>query len=224
MAFAELDKLIDSNLTGHDRTIAKNAIRKGKEIAGAGRDVGDVALDLMGFGMRTNSKRMVLPATEQATMSPFARVNSAQMTPYIHSSPQLSAPISRDKSGSGILNDALTVSHIFGLGTPKGGARKGQPAGARLAYDDLEGGSIYPAGHTVHSLNRGGGFNPAGKGINPAGMRSGRGIYPAGKGINPAGMEGGAIYNPNNDPMIAAQNRRIAATMRHLRGGGFNPA
>jgi hypothetical protein len=44
---------------------------------------------------------MIEPA-HHATFSSFARVNSAQMTPYIHGSPQLAKPVARRIGGMGL--------------------------------------------------------------------------------------------------------------------------
>lgn len=177
LAFDKIDSLIDEKLTGREKEIAKAAIRGQKKgvAYGAVGYAKDLADEKMGDGFMTNSKRLITPAPDGImTLSPYARVNSAQMTPYIHSSPQLAAPV------------------------------------ARKAVPRNSGGSIYPAGHSVHHI---------GQGINPAGI--------SGMGINPAGGEsyGGAIYNPHNDPTLSARNQRIGRVMRrHLMGGSFNPA
>jgi hypothetical protein len=179
LAFDKIDNLIDEKLTGREKEIAKAAIRGQKKgvAYGAVGYAKDLAEDSMksGEGFMTNSKRMITPAPDGImTLSPYARVNSAQMTPYIHASPQLATPV------------------------------------ARKAVPRNSGGSIYPAGHSVHHI---------GRGINPAGF--------SGMGINPAGGEsyGGAIYNPHNDPTLSARNQRIGRVMRrHLMGGSFNPA
>jgi len=42
------------------------------------------------------------PHTHTLLFSPFARVNSAQMTPYIHGSPQLAKPVVRRIGGQGL--------------------------------------------------------------------------------------------------------------------------
>jgi len=179
LAFDKIDSLIDEKLTGREKEIAKAAIRGQKKgvAYGAVGYAQDLAEDSMksGEGFMTNSKRMITPAPDGImTLSPYARVNSAQMTPYIHASPQLATPV----------------------------ARKAVPRNV--------GGSIYPAGHSVHHI--GNGFNPAGF---------------SGSGINPAGGHsyGGAIYNPHNDPTLSARNQRIGRVMRrHMMGGSFNPA
>tara|TARA_R110000764_G_scaffold30092_4_gene70037 strand:+ start:4341 stop:5804 length:1464 start_codon:yes stop_codon:yes gene_type:complete len=185
LAFSKIDALIDEKLTGREKEIAKAAIRGQKKAVAYGA-VGyakDLAEDSMksGEGFMTNSKRMITPAPDGImTLSPYARVNSAQMTPYIHASPQLATPV----------------------------ARKAVPRSVGGSY----GGSIYPAGHSVHRI---------GNGINPAGG------YTSGRGINPAGGSsyGGAIYNPHNDPTLSARNQRIGRVMRrHMMGGSFNPA
>ncbi len=183
LAFDKIDSLIDEKLTGREKEIAKAAIRGQKKgvaygAVGYAKDLAEDRMEeKMGDGFMSNSKRLITPAPEGImTLSPYARVNSAQMTPYIHSSPQLAAPV----------------------------ARKSVPRGSN------SGGSIYPAGHSVHHI---------GRGINPAGM--------SGMGINPAGGEsyGGAIYNPHNDPTLSARNQRIGRVMRrHMMGGSFNPA
>ncbi len=235
LATDQLSQMIDSSgLSSEEQALAHMALEGNTD--GLKQGALGYAKSKLGMGMRSNSKRMILPASDASTFSPYARVNSAQMTPYIHSSPQLAKPIIR---GAGVvedgLNDVAKLAGMFGLG--------------------MEGGSIYPAGHSVHTIGQGAisdGLNDVakvagmfglgqgrkdrederlameihnlkkrGRGINPAGM----GINPAGMGFNPAGYSsGGAIYNPDNDPMIDRQNRRIRATMNRMRGKGIYPA
>lgn len=237
LATDQLSQMIDSSgLSSEEQALAHMALEG--NVDGVKKGALGYAKAKMGMGFQTNSKRMILPASDASTFSPYARVNSAQMTPYIHSSPQLAKPIVR---GAGVvsdgLNDVAKLAGMFGLG--------------------MEGGSIYPAGHSVHTIGQGAisdGLNDVakvagmfglghrqghkdrederlameihnlkkrGRGINPAGY----GINPAGMGINPAGYTtGGAIYNPDNDPMIDRQNRRIRATMNRMRGKGIYPA
>jgi len=250
LAMSELDKMIDANLTGKEAQLAKMAIRGNK----AGVKKGAVSLGkdyakdyanevlggvMVGSGMRTHSARMVLPATDSATFSPYARVNSAQMTPYIHSSPQLARPIVKQGSGAigDVLGTASSVAKTLGLGMKRQGEKDREDERLAMEIHNLKrGSSIYPAGHSVHTIGNGAigdilgtassVAKTLGLGINPAGY--GSGIYPAGygEGINPAGYRsGGAIYNPSGDPMIDRQNKRIGAVMRrHIRGRGINPA
>jgi hypothetical protein len=198
VAFDKIDSLIDERLTGREKEIAKAAIRGQKKGVAYGaiayaKDKRDEVLGEMkdqaktyarekrdeymtGDGFTTNSGRMITQAPDPMTLAPYARVNSAQMSPWFSNSPQLAAPV------------------------------------ARKAVPRNTGGSIYPAGHSTHTLNRGGSFVPSGG-------DSGGGIYPA-------GMSGGAIYNPHNDPILAARNQRIGRVMRrhYKQGGSFMPA
>ena len=251
LAMGELDKMIDANLTGREAQLAKMAIRGNtagvkKGAISMGKDyakdyAGEVLGGIMtGSGMRTHSARMVLPATDSATFSPYARVNSAQMTPYIHSSPQLAKPIVKQGSGAigDILGTASDVAKTLGLGMKRQGEKDREDERLAMEIHNLKrGSSIYPAGHSVHTIGNGAigdilgtassVAKTLGLGINPAGY--GSGINPAGymgSGINPAGYtSGGAIYNPSGDPLIDRQNKRIGAVMRrHIRGKGINPA
>lgn len=143
----------------------------------------------IGEGLRTHSARMVLPSSDEMTLSPFARVNSAQMSPYIHASPQLARPIVRGNGMHGM--------GMHGMGMHYGGNifPPGQQGG-NIFPPGQHGGSIYPSGSSVHTIGQGH-----------------RGL-----------MHGGLIYNPDNDPMLERQNRRIRATMNRMRGRGINPA
>jgi len=251
LAMGELDKMIDANLTGREAQLAKMAIRGNtagvkKGAISMGKDyakdyAGEVLGGIMtGSGMRTHSARMVLPATDSATFSPYARVNSAQMTPYIHSSPQLAKPIVKQGSGAigDVLGTASDIAKTLGLGMKRQGEKDREDERLAMEIHNLKrGSSIYPAGHSVHTIGNGAigdilgtassVAKTLGLGINPAGY--GSGINPAGymgSGINPAGYtSGGAIYNPSGDPLIDRQNKRIGAVMRrHIRGKGINPA
>jgi len=102
MAFSKLDSLIDEKLEGREKDIAKAVLRgQTKKVAYGGLDIAkDYARESMsapvsGEGFLSHSKRMIMPSSDMMTMSPHARVNSAQMTPYIHGSPQLAMPVSR---------------------------------------------------------------------------------------------------------------------------------
>lgn len=103
MAFSKLDGLIDEKLTGREKEIAKAVLRgQTKKVAYGGLDIAkDMARESMsapeksGEGFLSHSKRMIMPSSDMMTMSPHARVNSAQMTPYIHGSPQMAMPVSR---------------------------------------------------------------------------------------------------------------------------------
>ena len=242
LAMGELDKMIDANLTGREAQLAKMAIRGNtagvkKGAISMGKDyakdyAGEVLGGIMtGSGMRTHSARMVLPATDSATFSPYARVNSAQMTPYIHSSPQLASPIVKQGSGAigDILGTASSVAKTLGLGMKRQGEKDREDERLAMEIHNLKKGrSIYPAGHSVHTIGNGAIGDILGTASSVA-KTLGLGINPAGygSGINPAGYtSGGAIYNPTNDPMIDRQNKRIGAVMRrHLRvGKGINPA
>jgi hypothetical protein len=242
LAMGELDKMIDANLTGREAQLAKMAIRGNtagvkKGAISMGKDYAkDYANEVLGgimtgSGMRTHSSRMVLPATDSATFSPYARVNSAQMTPYIHSSPQLASPIVKQGSGAigDILGTASSVAKTLGLGMKRQGEKDREDERLAMEIHNLKrGSSIYPAGHSVHTIGNGAIGDILGTASSVA-KTLGLGINPAGygSGINPAGYtSGGAIYNPTNDPMIDRQNKRIGAVMRrHLRvGKGINPA
>jgi len=242
LAMGELDKMIDANLTGREAQLAKMAIRGNtagvkKGAISMGKDYAkDYANEVLGgimtgSGMRTHSSRMVLPANDEATFSPYARVNSAQMTPYIHSSPQLASPIVKQGSGAigDILGTASSVAKTLGLGMKRQGEKDREDERLAMEIHNLKKGrSIYPAGHSVHTIGNGAIGDILGTASSVA-KTLGLGINPAGygSGINPAGYtSGGAIYNPTNDPMIDRQNKRIGAVMRrHLRvGKGINPA
>ncbi len=153
----------------------------------------------MGEGLRSYSARMILPASDEMTLSPFARVNSAQMSPYIHASPQLARRIIRGNGMHGMGMHGMGMHYGMGI----------NPAGQH-------GGGIFPPGH------HGGGIFPPG--------HQGGSIYPSGSSVHTIGqghrglMHGGLIYNPDNDPMLERQNRRIRATMNRMRGRGINPA
>ena len=116
MAFEKLDALIDEKLTGREKEIAKAAIRGQKKgvAYGAVGYAKDLARESMsapermeemkeGEGFLSHSKRMIEPAHAHPSFSPFARVNSAQMTPYIHGSPQLAKPVVRRIGGQGLV-------------------------------------------------------------------------------------------------------------------------
>jgi hypothetical protein len=271
LAMGELDKMIDANLTGREAQLAKMAIRGNtagvkKGAISMGKDyakdyAGEVLGGIMtGSGMRTHSARMVLPATDSATFSPYARVNSAQMTPYIHSSPQLARPIVKQgsgaigdilgtagdiastlglginpagygsgiypagyKSGDGAIGDILgtasSVAKTLGLGMKRQGEKDREDERLAMEIHNLKRGrSIYPAGHSVHTIGNGAIGDILGTASSVA--------KTLGLGINPAGYSsGGAIYNPTGDPMIDRQNKRIGAVMRrHYKGRGINPA
>tara|TARA_A100001011_G_C14035791_1_gene725670 strand:- start:301 stop:825 length:525 start_codon:yes stop_codon:yes gene_type:complete len=147
----------------------------------------------MGEGLRTHSARMILPSSDEMTLSPFARVNSAQMSPYIHASPQLARRIVR---GNG----------IHGMGLHGMGINPAGRFGGNIFAPGHQGGGIFPPGH------QGGSIYPSGSSVHTIGQGH-RGL-----------MHGGLIYNPDNDPMLERQNRRIRATMNRMRGQGINPA
>jgi hypothetical protein len=147
----------------------------------------------IGEGMRSYSARMILPSSDEMTLSPFARVNSAQMSPYIHSSPQLARRIVR---GNGMRGMGMHGMGIHAAGQFGGNIFPPGQHGGNIFPPGQHGGSIYPSGSSVHTIGQGH-----------------RGL-----------MHGGLIYNPDNDPMLERQNRRIRATMNRMRGQGINPA
>ena len=182
MAFERLDAMIDEKLTGREKEIAKAAIRGQKKgvAYGAVGYAKDLARESMsapermeemkeGEGFLSHSKRMIEPS-HHATFSPYARVNSAQMTPYIHASPQLAKPVVRRIGGMGL----APAGYRAGMGTHIG-------MGLSPAGGSMSGGAIYnPTGDPMitrqnerigrvmmrHRLGMG---THTGMGINPAG-------------------------------------------------------
>ena len=147
MAFEKLDAMIDEKLTGRERDIAKAAIRGQKKgvAYGAVGYAKDLARESMsapermeemkeGQGFLSHSKRMIEPA-HHATFSPFARVNSAQMTPYIHGSPQLAKPVVRRIGGMGLAPPGYRSG--MGINPP------GMSMGMGFNPPGMSGGAIY---------------------------------------------------------------------------------
>ena len=148
MAFEKLDAMIDEKLTGRERDIAKAAIRGQKKgvAYGAVGYAKDLARESMsapermeemkeGQGFLSHSKRMIEPAHSHASFSPFARVNSAQMTPYIHGSPQLAKPVVRRIGGMGLAPPGYRSG--MGINPP------GMSMGMGFNPPGMSGGAIY---------------------------------------------------------------------------------
>jgi hypothetical protein len=179
MAFEKLDALIDEKLTGRERDIAKAAIRGQKKgvAYGAVGYAKDLARESMsapermeemkeGQGFLSHSKRMIEPAHSHPSFSPFARVNSAQMTPYIHGSPQLAKPVVRRIGGMGL-------------------APPGYRAGMGINPPGMSGGGFNPPGMSGGAI-----YNPTGDPmITRQNERIGRVMmrHRLGMGFNPPG-------------------------------------
>ena len=129
----------------------------------------------MGEGMRSYSARMILPSSDEMTMSPFARVNSAQMSPYIHSSPQLARRIVR---GNGMhYGDGM-----HGMGMHGGNMHYG----GNIFPPGQQGGSIYPSGSSVHTIGQG--MHDKDPMMERHSRRIRATMGRMGRGINPAGV------------------------------------
>lgn len=151
MAKEELGSFIDSNLTGVERDVAKRALsghyassgRMGKGLAHLTPAYSQAMRSMSyGGGFAVDDDRMITPSFPPSDIiqigSPFQRINSPAMSPFIPSSPQLAGQMSMGRSGgsfypAGSVGGAMGLSKSMSALVRKAGVKAERAGGSFLA-------------------------------------------------------------------------------------------